>query len=429
MKRICALAVTILMGIVLGAGVAGAEVFETPKNRKAADILPADMVSGEHFTVRENVAVYDYLHAYTVDSDYGTFTAISDGGLRKLLLEIRAITELRKIADAEAFAKALGAAAAAPVKLGVSLVTNPVETVAAIPKGIGQLFSDAVSGFSTEKQAGEDGQVEEVLELSRFKREYAFNLGVDAYSSNEVFQAELNRVAWGGVAGNLGFSAATAPLGGIGYIVSGSAFGQQMNDYLAENPPSRIRSNAQEKLAAMGVGEKEIKAFLEAKGYTPRHTAVIVGHLERLGKASGIDSYINYASHADNEEEATFFMNIAEILGGYHQKVSPIRQVGVAKAIVWARDENGTILAPFPLDYGVWTEQVSVLVREMIAENTRENEKQKFELWVTGTMSPLAKKNLEARGVTVNEEVYKRIDLVDYVTFKSKPVSPNPEKH
>lgn len=429
MRPLVAVVVMIFVGIVLIGGVAVAEVFETPKSRKAADILPADMLSGEHFKVRENVAVYDYLHAYTVDSDYGTFTAISDGGLRKLLVEIRAITELRKIADAEAFAKALGSAAAAPVKLGVNLVTNPVDTVSAIPKGIGQLFSDAFSGFSSEKQAGEDGQIEEALELSRFKREYAFNLGADAYSSNQVFQAELNRVAWGGVVGNLGFSAATTPLGGIGYIVSGSAFGQQMNDYLTENPPSRIRSNAQEKLAAMGVTEKDIKAFLEAKGYTPRHTAVIVGHLERLGKASGIDSYIKYAAHADSEEEATFFMNIAEILGGYHQKVSPIRHVGVAKAIVWARAENGTILAPFPLDYGVWTEQVSVLVKEMIAENTRAQEKQKFELWVTGTMSPLAKKNLEERGVAVNEEVYKRIDFVDYVTFKSKPVSGNPEKN
>jgi len=424
MKRMSVLGVVVLVCLVLLASTAFCEVFETPKNRKAADILPADMLSGEHFKVRENVAVYDYLHAYTVDSDYGTFTAISDGGLRKLLVEIRAITELKKIADAEAFAKALGSAAAAPVKLGVNLVTNPVDTVSAIPKGIGQLFSDAFSGFSSEKQAGEDGQVEEALELSRFKREYAFNLGADVYSSNQVFQAELNRVAWGGVVGNLGFSAATTPLGGIGYIVSGSAFGQQMNDYLAENPPSRIRSNAQEKLASMGVSEKDIKSFLEAKGYTPRHTAVIVGHLERLGKIPGIDSYIKYASHADSEEEATFFMNIAEILGGYHQKISPIKHVGVSKAIVWARAENGTILAPFPLDYGVWTEQVSVLVKEMVAENTQGQQKPKFELWVTGTMSPLAKKNLEQQGISLSEEVYKRIDFVDYVTYKTRTVQP-----
>ena len=117
-------------------------------------------------------------------------------------------------------------------------------------------------------------------------------------------------------------------------------------------------------------------------------------------------------------------MNIAEILGGYHQKVSPIREVGVSKALVWARAENGTILVPFPLDSGVWTEQVSVIVKEVMRDNAWGQQKPKFELWVTGTMSPLAKKNLEERGVALNEEVYKRIDFVDYVTYKTRTVQP-----
>jgi hypothetical protein len=36
-----------------------------------------------------------------------------------------------------------------------------------------------------------------------------------------------------------------------------------------------------------------------------------------------------------------------------------------------------------------------------------------FELWVTGTLSPLAKKQLVARGYAVAEQVGPRLDVID----------------
>ncbi len=57
--------------------------FEAPKNRKASEILPPEMVSGLHYRVREKVVTYGYMHHYTVDSDYGVFKANGDGALRK----------------------------------------------------------------------------------------------------------------------------------------------------------------------------------------------------------------------------------------------------------------------------------------------------------------------------------------------------------
>jgi hypothetical protein len=36
-----------------------------------------------------------------------------------------------------------------------------------------------------------------------------------------------------------------------------------------------------------------------------------------------------------------------------------------------------------------------------------------FEVWLTGTVSPLARQQLTKRGMTVTEEVYKRVEIVD----------------
>jgi hypothetical protein len=83
--------------------------------------------------------------------------------------------------------------------------------------------------------------------------------------------------------------------------------------------------------------------------------------------------------------------------------------------LVLARSKKDTVLIPFPLDYGIWTEKDEKLVTNII--NTNKNElgpDVKFDLWVTGTVSPLARKNLEERGVKVAEKVYERTDFVDF---------------
>jgi hypothetical protein len=42
----------------------------------------------------------------------------------------------------------------------------------------------------------EDGAAEQILAVSGFKRDYAAKLNVNVYSSNEVLQKELTRLAW-----------------------------------------------------------------------------------------------------------------------------------------------------------------------------------------------------------------------------------------
>jgi hypothetical protein len=36
-----------------------------------------------------------------------------------------------------------------------------------------------------------------------------------------------------------------------------------------------------------------------------------------------------------------------------------------------------------------------------------------FDVWLTGTVSPLARQQLTERGMSVTEEVYKRVEIVD----------------
>ncbi len=382
--------------------------------RKASDILPEGRRAGAHYKVRETVPAYGFMDHFTVDSDYGIFDVTGDGALRKLLREINALSEMQKIENTEAFGKALAASAMKPVDFTGNLVTHPADTVASIPKGVAKLFSSAYASITTKKQTGEDSVSEAMLSLSKYKREYAYNLGVDVYSSNPVLQKELNRVGWAAAMGNLSFSAATAPIGGgVGMAISSTSFAQTVNDYLRDQPPSQIRLDSQEKLSSMGVAKADVQAFLENKAFTPRHSAVIVGSLVKLKDAIGRDTFIKYASSAVDEEQANFMMNIAETVKGYNEQVSPIKEIRINSGFVVARAENNTMLIPLPLDYGVWTERAEKILTNMANTTRPPEEKTRLELWVAGKMSPLARKKLEAFGVNVIENASEKVGFMD----------------
>ncbi|HXX53843.1 MAG TPA: hypothetical protein VEI28_04660 [Thermodesulfovibrionales bacterium] len=386
---------------------------QPPINRKVTDILPADKIKGEHYKVLDSVVVSGNMDHYSVDSDYGFFEVTGDGLLKKRLKEIQAMAILQKIEGTDAFQKALKAAAMSPVKFGENLVTDPVDTVSAIPKGVGQMFSNAYASITTKRQAGEDSSAEALAGLSKYKREYAYNLGVDVYSSNPVFQKELNKVAWAASAGSLTFSAAMAPLGAAGAVISYSKFGNDVSDYLRDNPPSQIRRNAQDKLSSMRISNADIKKFIENKNFTPRHTVVIVASLTQLRAVKGRDAFIRYVSTAADEEQANFMMNVAQILRGYHEKVSPIKEITINSGFVMASARSNSVLIPLPIDYGVWTEKAEKILTNMITTYKSPAAKAHFELWLTGTASPIAKKSAETLGITLTDYADTKMDFVD----------------
>ncbi len=66
-----------------------------------------------------------------------------------------------------------------------------------------------------------------------------------------------------------------------------------------------------------------------------------------------------------------------------------------------------------PVDHGVWTERADRIISHLRANYRAPGFAGVFELWVTGTLSPLARQQLELRGLKVVENVDKRIEIMD----------------
>lgn len=388
--------------------------FEGPTNLRASDILPPQLVSGPHFRVRDKVVSHGYMHHYVVDSDYGVFEVTGDFALRKLIREIGAIAVLSDVKRSQAYLDGLKNAAAQPLQFGANLLTDPVDTITGVPKGITRLFENVATGLTTKADPSQDNKVKQMLAVSANKRELAHRLGVDVYSSNSVLQKELNSVAWATSLGSLTLSAALAPIGGPAVMaVTATRTAQQVTELNKEYPPERLRQINEQKLLAMGIPSYTVSLFLDNPSFTPTHDSVITHSLDTLQGAKGRDMFLQQATTADDEETASFYMYVAETLRGMQQKGARIQDIRVFGPLVFARAANGTVLVPLPLDQGLWTERASQRVPDGITAYKAQNPgARKFEFWVTGTVSKLARDQLAKLGATVVERCDKQIEYV-----------------
>lgn len=397
-------------------GSARAGEYELPTDRKASEIVPAEKLSGPHYRIEDKVTCYGYMHQFRVNSDYGVFEPGGDYALRKLLKEIEAIAVLQEIKKSKAYADAVKNAALMPFEFGKNIITDPVDTISGVPKGVSRLFNNIGTALSKERNPSEDARWETLMLLSSYKRDYAYELGVDVYSSNPALQKELNSVGWAGAAGSLSITVALAPFGGPGFTaVKMTRMSQQFKNLLKTEPASRLRQVNGEKLAAMGVTKDLAEQFLDHDAFTPTHQTVIVGSLALLKGVRGQADFIRCALAAEDEESANFFQNMAETMRGYDQKVSPLDEITAAGEVVFTKAKNGTVMIPFPLDRGVWTERAAQVIPNALFAYKKAAGAQslgKVELWITGTATPLAEKEAGKLGVEIVQNVDQKVELM-----------------
>lgn len=384
--------------------------FEVPAVQSAADILPKDVIAGPHYRVRDKVVSYGYMHTFLVDSDWGVFEVTGDLALRKLIREIGAIAALQEVKKGQAYMNGVKKAASKPLEFGANLITDPVDTVSGVPKGVAALFQNVKTGLTTQSGKDEDSKMAQMMAVAANKRELARRLGIDVYTSNKVLQKELNSLAWATSLGSLTVSAALVPVGGpavLGVTLSRAA--QKLNDMVNEYPPQRLRQINQEKLLGMGIPYDIATQFLDSRHYTPTQQTMIVGSLETLARPRGIDSFLRYALSADGEESANYFMHIAEMMRGYHQKVAAVDEISVYGPIVFAGASNGTVMIPLPIDRAIWTERAGQRVPDAFASFKAGNPGiRNLELWYTGTASKMVQERSKKLGLkTIENATYK----------------------
>jgi hypothetical protein len=130
-------------------------------------------------------------------------------------------------------------------------------------------------------------------------------------------------------------------------------------------------------------------------------------------RAQGREQFLEAALTADDEVDVHSFTNIAQIMRGYHETVAPLTDLQMVGRLVVAQAREWHALVALPLDHpGV---DPGGGPQEPRAEGCHKTAgfTGQFDLWLTGTISALARQQLTERGMIVTEEVYKRVEIID----------------
>ena len=347
---------------------------------------------------------------FDIRSDFGVFNAHGRDMLATRVKEVGALAELERTSKTDEFLKAAGTAAARPAKAAVNMVMHPVDTVSGIPTAAGR-FWDRVSlgakevskaadtgGTSSEKAEAVTNRVggitADVFGYEDERRALAKRLGVDPYTTNHVLAEKMSDLAWVSFSGRVGLNAVISVVVPFSMVVSATSV---TNDLVWDMKPIDLLKLNGKKLRDMGIADDKVMALGANRWYSITMLTALVDTLEKLGAGvKGRDQVVAFATAARSEDHARMIVGAMNMLARYHTGGQPLQQI-YAPGPIFARTKAGGALVAAPLDYIVWTEPVAAFARR---PEVKAKEKT---VWVTGTFSQQARRQLEAAGWTLRE--------------------------
>jgi len=384
---------------------AGTPPYEEPPTLNASAILLPDYLSGPHFQVREPVPTYAGANRYILDGDFGIFEANGNLLLMQRVREIQAIAAMREISKTDEFKSALKTAAKSPLMIGKQLVSDPVNTISGVPKGIwkfmnraGQSIKEAADG--REKSEYEDSTAQNMIGFSKVKRGIAMDFGIDPYSTNTVFQEELNGIAWASFAGQMTIKGAMAVFtGGASTVISAISMTGALNDALREKSPTDLRLMNLGKLENMRISRSEANAFLNNPALSPTHQTAIVFALEGLSGIAGRARFIQLATKAEDESDGLFFMGTAALIAKLQKDGAKISRISSIGNLPVCLTKDGTVIVALQWDYAAWTPMAGRFVESLHSIKPADFKPTGYRVVITGDASPAIQQAMKTLGV------------------------------
>jgi hypothetical protein len=385
------------------AATAAPVVYEPLPTLNASEILQPQYFQGPNFTVRNPVPTYSGSNHYTIDSDFGVFEADGNAMLVRRVAEINAIAKLQAMSQTKEFTQAAKQAAEVPLNVARNLVTNPVSTISSVPRGIwgflnqaGQAVKEAAEG--RQSTAAEGNAVENMTGFSKTKRDLAIKLGVDPYSTNEVFQSELNKVAWPAFLGKFTVNLGMAAVGGV--ALSAANWTNTLTDTLRDKSPTELRlMNLGLLMNNMGVSRATADAFLNNNAISPTTQTILVAALAQLGNIPGQAAFIRQAATSQDEHDAIAYQQSVQLMANLNNS-TPVARITHLKWLTVCQTNNGTVVVPIQWDYVAWTPMTERFITALKAQKFTAPASG-YSVIVTGVVSPLTAQTLAAGAVNV----------------------------
>lgn len=384
--------------------------YETAPPLQASAILkPAYLVSPSH-RVLESVTTRFGRNQYTVETAWGYFTADGDPMLAARVAEARALTELQNVSRTAEFKSSLKTAAKTPLAAVESVLQDPAKVVQGTAQGVWKFINRAGESAKNVSQgrkrgSGEDGGAKEFLGLSKYKRTLALQLGTDPYSTNPVFQEELEKVAWAKVAGKGIFTLATLPIGGgAGMALSATGASRNFQENLRDFAPADLRLLNKKKLLTMGLSSEAADRFLANPAFSPTTQTAFVEALHTLADVNDRSVLVSLATQtASSEIDALFCSGIAQVFATLHAEKIPLARLTTLGGLPVGIATDGRLVVALQWDTAYWNERTENFIDRLPSASSQATSAKTGApvIALTGTTTPRLREELEKRQITL----------------------------
>lgn len=384
---------------------------EAPIVLKAADILPEKWLKGRNFSVVDRVSNDGLINTYQLTTRYGPLTVESTELLRVRIGELNAMAVIEEMDRQKIFGDSLVSGIKAPFQGMANLVMDPVETSKDVVEGAGRFFSNIGRAIVSD-DPHQDNALKVAVGYDAAKRAFAYELGINPYSSYEPVMSELGDIATASVSGGLLPRAAMAAVGGdVVAVLQLSGTSEGLRKLVRDNPPGELEKLNRSKLASMGVAPRIADSFLNNHLYDPQEKTFLVGELARLGDVTGRDAFVAAAALVSRPTLAVFYRATAALMARYDEKISPVSGMGRVAGMPYIRKGDGALVVLLPLDYVFRTASFETKLQSLERELARLNGVTAREMWFTGRVDDAARTMFEAYGWSVTENADQKLGL------------------
>jgi hypothetical protein len=395
---------------------AAGPAYEPEASFKASQILPAKILKGPHHAVEEAVKGEGYYQEFHIKSPFGDVDAEGRTVLHTRVSEADALARLSEVSKSEIFAKAAGTAVLNVGKGVASAVADPKATAQGVGAGVkrfgtnlGRKTKRAADNVTKDdkKPEGEKKQTDEkaldaaggaansVFGVNAAARKWAQKLGVDPYTSNPVLHKALVDVGKIDSAGSI-ITKVVVP---VPMVVSTTS---TVGNLVWAKDPEEVRKTNEARLTELGASKQVASAFLINGNFTLTSQTRLIAALHAV-KAKGAADYVDAAAEAENERDALFFVESAEMLAGMH-KAEPVSEVLTDSRAMVAKSGTRAVVL-LPVDWVRWTEALEKAGHEIAGRAKQELGATALELRVSGSSTKAARDGLAAQGWTVKDKV------------------------
>lgn len=403
-KRMVPLVVAVWLSVWGSASLGGQNDVILPIVLKASDILPENTIHGRNYTIQNEVHNDGLINTYQLTTNYGPTSVESSSQLMIRLQELKALQVMEDIDRKGVFGDALVKGVKAPVQTVVELVQEPVETSKNIVRGAGRFLSN-ISNSIVSEDPSQDNALKVALGYDVAKRQFAFEFGIDPYTTYEPVVNRLGEIARAGVAGGLTPKAVLAAVDtdlATGLRISGTARG--LKELVRDKAPNELHKINLQKMKAMGIPADVTDAFLNNYNYNPQEETFLVGELETMKGVKGREIFFTVANSATERTVAVFYRLIAQMIAGYHAHITPVERIVNIDGTLHVLTTSGVVVLISPVDYVFLTTRVeNKLNRLDEAINSMGGTRGK-ELWITGKIDQNALNTVRGRGWKVVED-------------------------